>query len=442
MIRFDASSSSRTDVVAAVLAGVGEGAVLCLPVHTAFTGGGGHAAPFLVFVPVFLIAYATAVALICRHRDAPLTGVAVVGIAIGAGALLGRHGLRPDAFSVVILLLLGLRVMSLAYHDWNEPIGTSFLVGSVALGAEVVIGSSPSWTWGPPLVALVPIFFVASLGSRAVSVWMTGDAGEIAIEERAHSLRRALVDTWWIVVAMVTAVGLGVKGGVLDRVGSFLAPIGNALASALVFVFTQLARPMFWLVDRLGIDPEGVRRLFARIQSNADSARDEAARRVGQPSILGRLIGLALFVAIVWGAIRVMRSLRSRPTTPVALREGGSTVEVMSSPLVDPPAPQGRWPRSEPPADRVRRWYADTLTALERRGLAIEPAQTPAEFAPAVSIAYPECAEPFRALTRAYEDVRYGALRIDRAALRQLDTHRRAVLNAVRRQPPEGREPL
>ena len=419
--------------MAAALAGVGEGAILCLPVHLAITGGGRDAAPFLMFVPAFLIAYSVTVALMCRHREAPLTAVVVAGIAIGAGVLLGGNGLGIDVFSVVILLLLGLRAMSLAYHDWSEPIGMAFLVGSIALGVEALIGSSPTWTWGPPLVALVPVFFVASLASRAVCAWTIGDAGEIPVGERIASLRRALVQSGWIVLAMVTTVGLGVEGGVLDRAGSFLAPIGNAIASALVFVFSQLARPVFWLVDRLGIDPEGVRRLFSRIQSSLDRAGEEAQRRIGQPSLLGRVIGLALFVAIVWVAIRVMRGLRSRSTAAAALADAGSTVEVVSSPLVEPPAPQGRWSRNEPPADQVRRWYAETLAALQRRGLAMEPAQTPAEFAPEVSVAYPECAEPFRALTRAYEDVRYGSLRIDKAGLRALDAHRREVLTAVRR---------
>jgi len=427
-----------TNVVAAALAGVGEGALLCLPIHAAITGGGDQAAPFFVFVPVFLIAYATAVALMCRYRGAPLTGLVVTGIAIGAGVLLARNGLRIDVFSVVILLLLGLRAMSLAYRDWSEPIGTAFLVGSIALGAEALIGSSPSWTWGTPLVALIPVFFVASLASRVVCAWTIGDAGELPAGERMASLRRTLVHSGWIVLAMVTAVGLGVEGGVLDRAGSFLAPIGNALASALVFVFSQLARPVFWLVDQMGIDPEGVRRLFSRIQSSADQAGDEARRRIGQPSLLGRLIGLALFVGIVWVAIRVMRELRSGPTAPLPLA-AGSRVEVVSSPLVEPAAPQ-RWSRHEPPADRVRRWYAETLAALERRGLVMEPAQTPAEFAPEVSAAYPECAEPFLALTRAYQDVRYGSLRIDRTGLRALAAYRHDVLITVRRNAPRSRD--
>ncbi len=53
------------------------------------------------------------------------------------------------------------------------------------------------------------------------------------------------------------------------------------------------------------------------------------------------------------------------------------------------------------------------------------PATTPAEFAPEVATAYPESAAGFDALTRAYEDVRYGSAHLDEASLRELDEHRR-----------------
>ena len=88
------------------------------------------------------------------------------------------------------------------------------------------------------------------------------------------------------------------------------------------------------------------------------------------------------------------------------------------------------------PADRVRRWYAEILLALERRGVEKEPAHTPGEFASAVTGIYPECGGSFLAITRAYEDVRYGAARLDRDALRDLDGHHRSVLAAIRKRPP------
>ena len=66
---------------------------------------------------------------------------------------------------------------------------------------------------------------------------------------------------------------------------------------------------------------------------------------------------------------------------------------------------------------------------------------TPAEFTPVVAEAYPESAEAFAMLTRAYQDVRYGSAHLDRATLHELDAHRRSILAAVRRRGPTLPDP-
>jgi hypothetical protein len=237
---------------------------------------------------------------------------------------------------------------------------------------------------------------------------------------------------------MMTAVVLGVRGGVLDHLGSYLAPVGNVLVSLLVFVFSQLSRPIFWLVDRLGIDPQGVRRVFARIQADADRARHRATQQVGHPSLLGRMLGLTLFVLAAWGLIRFLRRLRPE-TKGEGRRQSHIPVAAISGALPAPPDVAARTIRREPPADRVRRWYAEVLAALARRGVRKDPSLTPAEFGPEMTNAYPECAEAFEALTRAYEDVRYGSLQMDRAGLRRMDGHHRTILAAIRRRTPDTR---
>jgi hypothetical protein len=283
---------------------------------------------------------------------------------------------------------------------------------------------------------LIPLFFMASLASRAFSVWSSGDARDVTAEERDGWLRRAIGLTVWIPVGMVAAVVLGLRSGLLDRLGSVLAPLGDAIASMVVFVFSQLARPIFWLVDRMGIDPAGVRRLFDRVGTTAGRARDRALHRVGQPSLLGRMLGLALFVGMTYGLIRLIRRLR--PDTPSATTPPssahGAVVLVPGEPVGSDALPAHH--RRELPADRVRRWYAEILLALARRGLPKEPALTPAEFAPIVARAYPQSAGSFLELTRAYQDVRYGDLRFDRATLHRLEGHRRSVLAVVRRSEP------
>jgi hypothetical protein len=69
-----------------------------------------------------------------------------------------------------------------------------------------------------------------------------------------------------------------------------------------------------------------------------------------------------------------------------------------------------------------------------------DPAWTPSEFVPEVAGAYPESAADFDALTRAYEDVRYGSAHLDRATLRELDEQRKRILTALRRRAPDTRD--
>jgi hypothetical protein len=89
--------------------------------------------------------------------------------------------------------------------------------------------------------------------------------------------------------------------------------------------------------------------------------------------------------------------------------------------------------RQELPADTVRRWYAETLLALEGLGLAKVPSRTPGEYLRDVTVAFPECAAGFTALTRAYEDVRYGSMRFDTERLEGLEANRQLAMTALSR---------
>ena len=431
----DGGTRLRVAVAAAMPAALAEGAVFCLPVHTVVTGGAGATAPVFVFLPLFLVAFVAAVALATRYRSSAWVAPSVATAAIAAGVVLARGGVQREVFTVLVFLLVGLRAVALGFRDWREPVASSFLIGAVALAVASVVGVAAPQDWGPPLIVLMPVFFVGSLVSRAISVWMTDDAEELRPEERERSLRRAVTVALWVPVAMAAAVGLGLRNGVLDHIGSFLAPVGNALVSLLVFAFAQLSRPIFWLVDKLGIDPEGVRRLLDRVQGSASRARGRAAEQIGQPSLLGRVLGLSLFVLAVWSVIRLMRRLTPEPVEsdlPARL----PAAAVTSGALQEPPVVAPRIGRREPPADRVRRWYGEVLSALAQRGVDKDAAMTPAEFVPEVAVAYPESGRDFDVLTRAYEDVRYGSAHLDRATLHELDGNRRRILATIRRGAP------
>jgi Domain of unknown function (DUF4129) len=424
-------------VAAAVPAALAEAAVFCMPVHTVVTSGAGATTPIAAFLPLFLAAFAVGVALTTRYRASSRIATVVTVAAIVAGVLLARGSVQREVFTVLVFLLIGVRAVALGFRDWREPIATSFLVGALALAIGSVVGVAARQDWGGPLIVLMPVFFVGSLASRAVSVWMTDDAEGLPPAERERWLRRAVIGTLWVPVAMAAAVGLGLRNGALDHLGSFLAPIGNALVSLVVFAFAQLSRPFFWLADKLGIDPEGARRVLDNARESTTRARERAAEQVGHPSLVGRVLGLALFVFAVWSVVRFIRHL-----TPEALESdrpaGQPAAAVTTATLPEPPVVASRIARREPPADRVRRWYGEVLSALARRGVGKDPAMTPAEFAPAVAAAYPESAADIDALTRAYQDVRYGSAHLDRATLRELERHRRNILAVLRRRAPSA----
>ena len=427
---------SRPQVLTAAAGGLAEASFLVLPVYQALTGAVLTRSSMPLFVGIFLIGYAGGVGLVCRYRTAPPVSAVVAAVAIGVGAMTGGGATVRSVYTVVVFLLLGARLLMLGFRDWDEPFSVAFLVGTLAIGGEALVGSPPPWSWGPPLLLLVPIFFAASLAGRAVNVWTSTDADDLSTPARDRSLRRALSMLAWIPVAGVAGVILGVKGGSLDRLGSLLAPIGTAFASLIVWAFAQLARPFFWLVEQVHLDPEFGRRLFANIKASTDRAHHRSQRLVGHPSPLGRLIALILIASVVWGLVRLLRRIRPdagmfpprAPDRPGPAVDTTPLDKTRESPLLRS--------RRVPPADRVRRWYLDTLTALEQRGLAKAPALTPAEFVPEVIVAYPSSANAFRALTRAYEDVRYGRLTLDRSALRRLDGDHRSLLATIRRQPP------
>lgn len=415
-----------------------------LPAHMIATESSGAHIGVLTFAPLFVAAFVGGVVLACRFRAWSNLWFVAGGISVAVGLVLGHGDLNRSVFTVALALLVSLRVLTLGLRDWRSPIHAEFGWGAVALGFEVILSAGPQANWKPALVLFVPMFFIGSLGSRATTVWTPSANDELSEETRAGWLRRALLVAGGLVVAMATAVGLGVRGGVFDRAGAWLAPLGNAMAELLTWTLSQLARPIFWLVDLLHIDPKGVPAFLESLRIRASRAAHQS-RAAGPYSLIQRVLGLLAFAGVVYMLFRVIRRFRPDISAEPALVGGPATISV--SDLEDAPATAPRLFRRELPADAVRRWYAEILIELERRHLPKEPARTPSEFAPDVALAYPECGEPFRALTRAYEDVRYGNLAFDRSELKRLEVNHRTVMAALKRprtpdaQPERGADP-
>lgn len=423
---------------AATFAALAESGIVYLPAHMIATESGGTHVGVLVFAPLFIAAFVGGVVLACRFRAWSNIWFVAGGISVAVGLALGHGDMNRSVFTVALVLLVCLRVLTLGLRDWRSPIQAEFGWGAVALGFEAILSAGPQPNWKPALVLFVPLFFIGSLASRATTVWTASASDELSDETRAGWLRRALLVTGGLVVAMAAAVGLGVRGGVFDQIGAWLAPLGNGLAELLTWTLSQLARPIFWLVDQLHIDPRGVREFLESLRIRASRAAHQSLAP-SPYSFIQRILGLLAFAGVVYMLFRVIRRFRPEISAEPAVAGGPATISV--SDLGETPVPAPALFRRELPADAVRRWYAEILIELERRQLPKDPARTPAEFAPDVALAFPECSEPFRALTRAYEDVRYGSLVFDRGELKRLEGDHRAVMAALKRAPKPTAEP-
>ena len=406
------------------LAALAESGVLVLPVWLVLTEARGLKIGVMALAVPFVAVYVGGAMLACRFRASRNVAFGAAILAVLAGIWLGHGDLNRTVFAVLICLLVSFRLVTLALRDWRVPIHAEVGWFALALGFEVMVAAGATDEWRGPLLLFVPLFFVAALASRASTVWTSGGAGELDERVRAAWIRRAIIATGALVGAMAAAVVLSVEGGVFDRIGVWLTPAANAVATFLAWLLSQAARPVFFLVDLLGIDPERVRELFDRLREGA-AGRAIEGRHAGPPEIWQRMLGFIVFAAIGYAVFRAIRHFRPPAGAEPEPRVPGTQTEAALETSVAPPSHSRL--RRELPADAVRRWYAETLLALRRQDVVREPWQTPTEFAPVVAEAVPACASEFERLTHAYEDVRYGSLRLDRTELRELQDGQKRI---------------
>ncbi|MGQ0669546.1 MAG: DUF4129 domain-containing protein [Actinomycetota bacterium] len=433
------------EVRAAGLAAIAESALLYLPLTVALTGRAAVTAGSAATYPTFVAAFTLAVVVATRFRGATAmpTVAAVVAGAVGllsaslwgAG---GSGGANEIAATVIVALLLALRVVTLALREWRDPIQASFGWGAVALLGQVLLAAGIDTGWEPLMLVAVPQFFLGSLASRAASVRATAVGHEDPREGRAAGKRQALIGAGALGAFMAVALAIGGPGGLLERLGALLTSVMATFGSLLAFALAQLARPIFWLVDRLNIDPTDWQRALDRIRVNLGRARRVADTHEGG-GFLYRAFGVLALVGLATLLVWAIRKQRTRLAQPGPWAPELETRPIASSPPPARPSLRLGARRGEMPADTVRRWYAESLMLLEGSGVAKPPWQTPGEFLPDVTRAFPDCAGSFAALTRAYEEVRYGNRTMDRARLKRLEPHRELVMRVLRQpRPVEG----
>jgi len=361
-----------------------------------------------------------------------------VAIGIVQGGWLGGGGASIIAVTIILSLAVALRVVTLALRDWRDPVDLSFGLGAMVLLVEVFMASSAHAGWEGPLLVIVPVFFVASIASRARSVRLAGgESGPEATEsetaqqpEVSPRFSLLLLAAFLGGVALLTA--LGASGGLLQALGHLVFPAAIALVVACAVVLGVFGQALAYVAAKFHLNfGAALQRIAARFSRAPARLRTQV--HPGHAGWLERLIGAVVLLALAGLVLWLIHRHRERPDWSTRRLPGRARVESIGRALAELPTFGRLIRRGGFPAEIVRRWYAEALLALEARGVAKPEAATPAEYVGDVGRAFPEARPPFEQLTRAYERVRYGAIAIDRSDLAGVRVARDRALAIIRR---------
>lgn len=424
-------------MLAAGLAAFAEaGLAFLIVAEVAGEGANAHTGPLLSY-PMFAALFVGGVLIGLR-----LSGIrayaagalaAAIALALAQGLAWGHGDVLGVVLLVVVTAFAAARTVTLVRRDWSEPVEGSFLGGATIALLEVALAPSATHLWRRLIPFVVVLFFVASLASRAVSMTvLERSRKEAAPARRARDDLPAPAAFLALTVAVMgLAAVLGGSHGLLQRLG---VPVYSVAVFLIVGSGWLLARiiylPAYGIFHVLNINLSGLRALAERLQQLALHPTPAHGRLAWLVRLAGFafLIGVGYLLARTTG--RWLRQLQ-REHTPA---DRPATVEVDAAAFAPPSAGRRSFLRRELPADVIRRWYAEALVLLEHRGLARPPGATPAEYLADVSRAFPSTRAAFAQLTRAYEDVRYGSLAVDRATVRRLNEGRAAMMESFRRE--------
>jgi hypothetical protein len=432
---------------AAGFAALAEAGVLFLPLMEfsweSVKASGGPLQEYGIVAPLFVVGVLAG--LNVRRFRLYLWGAAGLGAGVGLAEALGwGDGNAPGtAFLVVLTMLAAWRMVSLAARDWREPVKESFVWGSLVVLVEILIAGSANAQWRALLPVVVVLFFAGSLASRAASV-MLDRAGEAEPSRSAERGRRLISILLLSILGgfLGLSVVLGGHHGLFRIVGGLAAGVVGLALLGLAYVTARvLLEPLSWVLARLHFSLAPLQRLIRRF-AHPRAANQRAHHLVNAP--WGeRLIGVAVMVGVAFTILWLIHRLRLRAAPG---RRSATTSPVPVPTEVEPNRNariHRRRLRRELPADLVRRWYAEALLLLERRGLGKPAAVTPSEYLGDVVRAFPPCGTQFESLTRAYEDVRYGNRTISSSVLQEVEAGRHSMMELFRRSdradgPPEG----
>jgi hypothetical protein len=437
-------SHDRASVLPASLAALAEAGVVWVVASSLAGDSSGIASGWLVSFPHFLVVFVLAVALGTGFRRVGATPAVIAVLALGAGVAEGVWGGAGTASAVIagVLISLGVavRVVSLAVRDWRTPVGASFGVGAAVLLAEMSVASPARAHEVLPVI--VVLFFVGSMASRASSVWLaTRPPPGSNLEPVPRRFRNPFVLLTVLGATLGLAFVFAMPGGAFQISGGVVwAGVAQILALFGLGLARVIIPPLGWFVEKFHISFQPVRDVAEGLAKLKGANNDPSGRSFP----VERLLGLAFLVLVAILFLRAMRR-RWKALQPAPEEEAEPAAPIPTRMVIPSRVrTRRRGIRRELPAETVRRWYAEALLALERLNLPKPPSWTPGEYLREVTAEFPSCAIGFTALTRAYEDVRYGSLSVQGDALDRLEVHRAMAMTAlgsataVDREPEEG----
>jgi hypothetical protein len=328
------------------------------------------------------------------------------------------------------------------------------------------------------------LFFLGSLGSRAASFRMVERSIRGAAAGNDSARRWRVVAAGLVVgAAALTGLGLGLgtQKGPIDRLAQWLV---DALAWLLYAAAVAVAAVISFLFSAVGIERGGLDDALDNLRKALGSLGSSDQGATAAP-VWQQAIGITLVFVVVAGlayvavkrrwpkaaakvavlflvlalvqlvlsnrgfngvgvfvlfALLVYLVMRRRERARRALESRSAWVPSSDSDdglrMQFSEARRRRKLKGELPEDAVRRLYAQALNELEERGRPRSASATPGEFLRSIRSDLPECSAGMGVLTRAYEDVRYGRIVLDRTTVDSLEAEWLSLRKAIRAAPP------
>lgn len=329
---------------------------------------------------------------------------------VGRGDIDGPHA-NALGFTAIALGVTWVRFMLAA----RSPIGLDRVARSFTLSFTAV------------LLAL----FVAQVGDVAVSGrWAIPQfaAGLLALaianHERAVPAGEGERRTSPWVTSVTSTLGLLIgAAGVLAllaylQVGVVISAVGDILLVLVEFALFLIIAPLYWFLERLLsflLGPEGLEGRLPQIREPLTgedlTAELESGAGLGLPAWLGDAVAFLAGVFLLWVAYRLGRRLigrRARTDEEYEEVRGAAPGGAGIGRLLGDIVRLGRRPNRDGWFARhaAYRLFGRALRSAHERGLAMLPAETPAEFG-AAAVSHLS-AQPVADAARLFERARYG----------------------------------